>query len=50
LIDLRIKRINLPSEISESIYARMRAEREALPVVIVHKVARKRKLFERKPS
>ncbi|ODP98244.1 MULTISPECIES: protease modulator HflC [Salinivibrio] len=30
LIDLRIKRINLPSEISESIYARMRAEREAV--------------------
>ncbi|OOF06648.1 MULTISPECIES: protease modulator HflC [Salinivibrio] len=30
LVDLRIKRINLPSEISESIYARMRAEREAV--------------------
>ncbi|WP_054673998.1 protease modulator HflC [Parasalinivibrio latis] len=30
VIDLRIKRINLPDEISESIYRRMRAEREAV--------------------
>ena len=30
VIDLRIKKINLPEEISESIYRRMRAEREAV--------------------
>ncbi|EOD79112.1 HflC protein [Grimontia indica] len=30
VIDLRIKKINLPDEISESIYARMRAERETV--------------------
>ncbi|PCS22662.1 HflC protein [Candidatus Enterovibrio escicola] len=30
VIDLRIKKINLPEEISESIYARMRAERETV--------------------
>lgn len=30
VIDLRIKKINLPDEISDSIYARMRAEREAV--------------------
>ncbi|KKD62031.1 protein HflC [Grimontia sp. AD028] len=30
VIDLRIKKINLPDEISDSIYERMRAEREAV--------------------
>ncbi len=30
VIDLRVKKINLPEEISESIYARMRAERETV--------------------
>ncbi|MGF1763615.1 protease modulator HflC [Aliivibrio kagoshimensis] len=30
VVDLRIKKINLPDEISESIYKRMRAEREAV--------------------
>ena len=30
VIDLRIKKINLPEEISESIYRRLRAEREAV--------------------
>ncbi|MEZ8141511.1 protease modulator HflC [Enterovibrio norvegicus FF-33] len=30
VIDLRIKKINLPDKISESIYARMRAERETV--------------------
>lgn len=30
VIDLRVKKINLPDEISESIYARMRAERETV--------------------
>lgn len=30
VVDLRIKKINLPDEISESIYARMRAERETV--------------------
>lgn len=30
VIDVRIKKINLPAEISESIYARMRAERETV--------------------
>lgn len=30
VIDLRIKKINLPDEISESIYQRMRAERETV--------------------
>lgn len=30
VIDLRVKKINLPDEISDSIYARMRAERETV--------------------
>ncbi len=30
VIDVRIKQINLPMEVSEAIYQRMRAEREAV--------------------
>ena len=30
IVDFRMKKINLPDEISESIYRRMRAERESV--------------------
>ena len=30
VVDVRIKQINLPAEVSEAIYNRMRAEREAV--------------------
>lgn len=30
VVDVRIKQINLPTEVSEAIYNRMRAEREAV--------------------
>ncbi len=48
VVDFRIKKINLPDEISESIYRRMRAERESVLVSSVLKVERKLKLFVHK--
>ena len=41
VVDVRIKQINLPAEVSEAIYNRMRAER--LLVAIVHRVRKRRK-------
>ena len=50
VVDVRIKQINLPTEVSEAIYNRMRAEREAERVVTVHKVRKKRKNCARLPT
>lgn len=44
IVDFRMKKINLPDEISESIYRRMRAERESVARKHVPKVVRRQKL------
>lgn len=43
VVDVRIKQINLPAEVSEAIYNRMRAEREAVARRHRHRVRKKRK-------
>ncbi len=42
VIDVRIKQINLPAEVSDAIYQRMRAEREAVARRLRSQEARKK--------
>lgn len=50
VVDVRIKQINLPTEVSEAIYNRMRAEREAVARRHRSKVRKKRKNCARLPT
>ena len=43
VVDVRIKQINLPAEVSEAIYNRMRAGVKRLLVATVHRVRKRRK-------
>lgn len=47
VVDVRVKQINLPDEVSSSIYQRMRAERDAVARVdIARRVKKKLRLFK----
>ena len=47
VIDLRVKKIDLPPEVSESVFNRMRTERERLAKELRHKEMRSLKRLER---
>ena len=46
VLDVRVKKIELPTEVNESVYNRMRTEERDLPKNFVHKAQKLQKVFE----